>query len=1029
MTIFPNLADTSKKYLVCALLLSLAVAAGVMVACSPAGRSRSQRGGRTPIFDRSEQAARDTVAPTTAEARGEVPQGGLAPFSSAEAIASIEGIELPEIPDAGLRSDTARLSESHSDSIRRVFQSLYEAMQDSIASASVADTLRGTDSLGRADSLRPMLRPYRDSLLTDLEILEEPDVEMRTGRLNIMADTAGTKKPFLDHAVIGKARDSLVYDVRNRLVFVYGQGDLTYEDDDGSNLKADHMILNATTKEIFGVGVMDTVTGMMTRPEFIQGAANYTMDTITYNLDSKKAKIKGVATRDGEGFLLGRDLKKMPDNTVNIAHAKYTTCDNVEHPHFYIAMTKAKVIPGKKIITGPAYFVMEDVPVYFLGIPGGFFPISSGPQSGFVMPNYGEESRRGFYLRDGGYYFTFGDYADLKVTGDIYTLGSWAVRAQSNYLKRYKFAGSFSADYSRDIIGEKNGPDYQNMGNFKLLWNHRMDPKARPGTMFSASVNFATAGYSKNSATTLQDHLNTNTSSSISYSRSWMAGTTPINLTVAFQHSSSSRDTVINLTLPNISFSVGSFAPFKRRVQVGKQRWYEKITISYSMSAMNATAPNTKEYDLFTKKTLREMQNGVSHKIPIKTSFNMLGYITFSPSFNYNETWNFQRKREIYDPEIGGLVDPRDVESEFGFYRLYNWDVNGSFSTKLYVRFTPKYKPGRQGWLNAVRWVLTPTAGFTYSPDFRDPRYGMVQYVQTDSLGHFKESDKYIIGSPTMRHGPPKGSINFSLSNQIEAKVRSKKDTTGTGLVKIPLIEQLSASGSYNFLVDSLRLSTISLSLRTGNLFGNFALQLNASWDPYVVIDNGKGQPTRLDRFNVGRGKFGRIASTGWSAGYTWQSSNSAQPAMNDINSGAIVTETINPWDYSVIMEPALRRQHMVSNYYDFTIPWNFGFNYSINYSNNGLRTNVTQTLGFQGSVTLTEKWGVTFNGGFDLQKMQFTPMSVNIARNLHCWSMTFQWIPLGALKSYQFHIGVLSGMLADIKYDKQSSRYDNLMQ
>lgn len=879
------------------------------------------------------------------------------------------------------------------------------------------------------------------SRLSDLEILENPDVVMHTGNLEIVADTAHTgtgraprERAFLDHPVVGKARDSLVYDVRNRLVFVYGQGDLTYQDDQGSNLKADHMILNATTKEIFGVGQMDTTTNQLTRPEFIQGAASYTMDTITYNLDTKKAKIKGVATRDGEGFLLGRDLKKMPDNTVNIAHAKYTTCDRVDHPHFYIAMTKAKVIPGKKIITGPAYFVMEDVPVYFLGIPGGFFPISSGPQSGFIMPTYGEEARRGFYLRSGGYYFTFGDYADLALTGDIYTLGSWGLNAQSNYIKRYKFSGSLSATFNKTIIGEKGSTDYQKQNSFNIRWSHRMDPKARPGTTFSASVDFSTAGYSQNAATTMQDHLNTQTNSSISYGKTWMAGATPINLTVAFSLQTSSRDTTVSITLPNLSFSVGSFAPFKRKVQVGKLRWWEKITMSYSMTAQNSTAgrngaSGVKEYDLFTARTLRDMRNGVQHRIPIKTSFNLLGYITFSPSFNYSETWNFQRKRRIYDPEQGEEINPNLIDSELGFFRAYNWDVNGSFSTKLYVRFTPKYKAGNEGWLNAVRWVLTPTVGGTYSPDFRNPRYGFIDYVQTNETGTFTPYSPYIGNPAISMPAASRASLNFSLSNQIEAKVRSKSDTTGTGLKKIPLIEQFSASGSYNFMADSMRLSTISLTLRTGTLFKNFAIQLSAQWDPYMVIDNGRGQPQRIDKFNVGGGKFGRIASTSWSTGYTFNSSNSSQPAMNDINSGAFVEAYSNPWDPTITLEPSTRRQYMVSNYYDFTIPWNFGVNYSVNYTNNGLESKFMQTVGFQGSVTLTQKWGVTFNGGVDMERWRLTPMSVNIVRDLHCWSMTFQWIPFGMMKSYMFHIGVKSGMLADIKYDKQSSRFDNLME
>lgn len=1014
--------------------MSLVAALCIAASCSSAGRGTSPRVKRAPIFENRQQpvpererAAQTEQAEQAAHREG-FPQTGQAVLPD-----SISG-GLPAITDspgrdtACLRPFDFRLPDGDSlemaqltsgdDSVRRQLLAL---IPDSLLGAH-PDTLRaiaarhGIDIPEGMDFPGPGASPENRYAAADTAILPMPYGGMPAGEEE-------PAKAFLEAPVVGKARDSLIYDVRNRLVFVYGQGDLTYEE---NNLKADHMILNVATKEIFGVGQMDTATGLPTRPEFLQGSAAYTMDTITYNLDSKKAKIKGVATQDGEGFLLGRDLKKMPDNTVNIYQAKYTTCDRVEHPHFYIAMTKAKVIPGKKIITGPAYFVMEDVPIYFLGIPGGFFPISTGPQSGFIMPTYGEEATRGFYLRDGGYYFTFGDYADLALTGAIYTLGSWDVNARTNYIKRYKYSGNLAATYARTVVGEKNSSSYQNSGNLRLQWSHRMDPKARPGTMFSASVNFATAGYNKQATTTLNDHLNTQTNSSISYSRSWMVGSTSINLTASFNHSSNSRDSTISLTLPNISFSVGSFSPFKRKVQIGKQRWYEKITVSYSMTAQNATGSNTKERDLFSRHTLENLQNGVRHSIPIKTSFNFWGFVSFSPSFNYNEVWNFKRQFRMWDPYRGSGGAVVENDPEFGFFRTYAFDVNGSFSTKLYGMFQPKRKPGKDGWLQAVRHVMTPTVGFTYSPDFTHPRFGMQQYYQRDSLGTIASYNPNK-GNPTMSAVPARASLNFSLSNQLEMKVRSKRDSTG--LKKIPIIEQLSASGSYDFLKDSMQLSTISLTLRSGQIFKNFAIQLNAVWDPYQVVVDSRGTVIPIRKFNVGGGNFGRIASTGWSFGYTFNSSNSSQPAMNDITSGAFVGAYTNPFDPDLNLDPATRRQYMVSSYYDFSIPWNFGFNYSVNYTNNGVRKNIIQTFGFNGSVTLTPKWGVTFNGGIDLNKWQFTPMSVNVVRDLHCWSMTFQWIPIGQMKSYQFHIGIKSGMLADIKYDKQSSHFDNLLE
>ncbi len=1074
-----NLGRLTKKYLVWIALSALVVSAGVLVSCSSASKSSSSKGKRQPIFERAVEppsgAASDTpVTPVAVPAQGAMSDELIDSIRRGTPdVSSTDLGSLSEIyPDAGknlsVDSLMARVAASFPDSLSWVADYILTVPVDSLAgfidtlpenvkalmppelpnllreytagkAGALEDVRQLRDSIRRPipasvrsllpdsirglsdDSLRRFAAANGIGIPTDYDIYTDPDVVMKTGDLNIIADTARTpQKAFLEHPVFGKNQDSLVYDVKNRYIFVYGKGDLMYED---KNLKADFMILNVDTKEIYGTGVMDTVTGKMTRPEFLQAGSNpMTMDTMTYNLTSGKAKVKGVATKDGEGYLLGRELKKMPDNTINLAHGAYTTCDRIEHPHFYIAMTKAKVIPGKKIITGPAYFVMEDVPIYFLGIPGGFFPISSGPRSGFIMPTYGEESSRGFFLRDGGYYFTFGDYADLKLTGGIYTLGSWEAAAQTNYVVRYKFGGNLGLNYAKTILGEKNSADYQNSNNFKLTWSHRQDPKFHPGSTFSASVNFSTAGYNKQGATTsLNDLLNTQTNSSISYGKSWMAGSTAINLTVALSHSQNSRDSTIALTLPNISFSVGSFAPFKRKVAAGKQRWYEKITMSYSMAASNSIL--AKEYDLFTTKTVREMRNGVSHKIPIKTSFTMFrGALTFSPSLNYNENWFFKKERREWDPVEKKV---KTLDPEFGFFRMYSYNASGSFSTKLYGMYQMKKKPGKTAGLQAVRHVMTPSVGFTLAPDFRKPQYGFVDYYQSDSTGRYTQYNPYV-GSQSMSAGAPTASINFSLSNQIEMKIGSKNDSTG--VKKIPIIEQLSASGSYNFLADSMNLSNISLTLRTGNIFKNFGIQLSAVWDPYVVLDN-NGSPKRIGKYNVGHGKFGRIASTSWSFGYTFNSSQSNQPAMNNINSSNYVGAYVNPFDMENEMEPAMRRQYMVSSYYDFSIPWNFGFNYSVSYANNGIKSTVTQTLGFQGSVTLTAKWGINFNGGFDIAKRKFTPMQVSLARDLHCWSMSFQWIPIGTMKSYQFHIGVKSSMLSDLKYDKSSSRYDNLEQ
>ena len=388
-------------------------------------------------------------------------------------------------------------------------------------------------------------------------------------------DTA-QRKSFLDDVISGKNQDSLVYDLRNKTVYIYEKGDVDYQD---KNLKADFMKINMDDKIIFAYGREDTTTKTNTRPEFTDGGSTYQMDTITYNIATEKARIKGVTTQDGEGYLKGSRVKKMPDNTINIANGKYTTCD-LDHPHFYLAMTKAKTIPGKKVIVGPSYLVMEDVPIYFLGLPFGFFPTMSGRHSGFIMPTWGEEAIKGFFLRDAGYYFAFNDYMDMTVQGGFYTLGSWQASLASRYVKRYKYRGGLNFYFSKDIIGERDEPDYVNMNNFNLQWTHQQDAKFRPNSTFSASVNFSTSGYSKYGAQTINDYLNTQTNSSISYSKSW-AGT-PFSLSTNMQHSQNSQDTTVSLSFPNVVFSVSRVYPFRRKEAVGKQRWYEKISFTYS---------------------------------------------------------------------------------------------------------------------------------------------------------------------------------------------------------------------------------------------------------------------------------------------------------------------------------------------------------------------------------------------------------------------------------------------------------------
>ena len=819
---------------------------------------------------------------------------------------------------------------------------------------------------------------------------------------------------FLDGAIEGKSTDSLVYDVRNKLVYVYNEGDVTYQN---SNLKADFMRIDMTDKTVFAYGKPDSLDGkaIVTKPEFSDGSASYQMDTITYNFATEKAKIKGVATQQGDGWLVGGSVKKMPDNTINIQDGMYTTCDETDHPHFYLAMTKAKVQPGKKVITGPAYLVMEDVPIYFLGIPYGFFPINMGPKSGLLMPSYGEDGTRGFFLRDLGYYITLGDYADLAVRGGFYTLGSWEASAASRYIKRYKYSGSFNIQYSNIKTGEKGEPDYLKQSNFRVQWTHSQDAKANPGSTFSASVNFATSGYNRYSANTLNDILSTQTNSSISYSKSWTG--TPFSLSANMAISQNSSNQSISLTLPTVVFNVSRIYPFKRKEKTGKDRWYEKISMQYTGKMTNSVT--TTESEIFTKKTLENMKNGIEHSIPVSASFNVFNYINLSPSFNYNEKWFFKKVEYEWNP-MTNKVDT--MANEYGFYRLYNYSMSVSASTTVYgmYDFTKKKRDRK---IQAIRHVLTPSIGFSYTPDFGDFKYGYYKSLQRDSLGTTQTYSPYAQNAYSVPSSGRAMSMNFSLSQNLEMKVLSKRDTSG--VKKIKLIDELRISGSYNFLADSMRLSTIPISFRT-TLFGNFGINLSATLDPYRLTPDGK----RINKLFFP----GRIVSTGWSFGYTFKSRDDrSQTAINDITS--IPPEYMNPfYDPYGTMDPVLRRQYMAQTYYDFSLPWNFGFNYTVNYSVSygnyppkGYRANVSQTIGFNGSVNITPKMGVTFQGGYDIANNKLTTSSVSITRDLHCWQMSFSWIPFGYYRSWSFNIGVKAASLADLKYDKSQSRYDNM--
>lgn len=919
-------------------------------------------------------------------------------------------VSVPPPPDSTIKNPNAPSSEIDPNK-QQDFPTQDGEEHNPYDSITIETPRRGLDSIPNPharflpESMYPdsLTGARRDSLLA---VMASDTTLMDS--LNMAQDTTARERgAFLDDVISGKNRDSLVYKARDKKVFIYMEGDIDYQT---LTLKADYIEADLETKNLIAHGVPDT-TGVWSRPEFIESGQVYTSDTLFYNLDTKVGKAKHAATQEGEGYLIGRDIKKMPDNTSYVAGGMYTTCDHIDHPHFYLAMTKAKFIPGEKVIIGPSYFVLEDVPIYFPLLPFGFFPLMSGPSSGFVMPSYGEESVKGFFIRDGGYYFAINDYIDLTLLGGIYTLGSWETSAQSRYVKRYKYSGSFNARFTKDIIGDKGSSDYVNMNNFSIQWTHTQDPKARPNSTFSASVNMSSSGYSKYGSTTMNDYLNTQTNSSVSYSKTWPGK--PFSLTTRFQHSQYSRDTTISLTFPDVAFSVQRLYPFKRKNPVGRERWYEKISMQYTGAMTNSVTVH--ERDLFTEEMFKNMKSGIKHTVPVSTSFNLFNYLNISPSFNYNENWYFRKIERAYDPETKSSMP---TDTTYGFYRAYNYSVSLSASTKLYGMFQFKNEEAK---IKAIRHVFTPTISGSWAPDFGDLKYGFYKNIQTDSLGTVGVYSPLDGNAYSVPGRGKSAALSFSLSNNLEMKVRSDRDTTGER--KIKLIDELRFSGSYNFLADSMNLSTIAASFRT-TLVKNLGLNVNATFDPYAVDEKGN----RYNRFAIRDGKLARLTSASTSFGYSFNSSKGAPGAINDINSSGAYTGPEDDYlNQQGITDPTMRRLMMTGQYYDFDIPWNLGFSYSFSYNNNGRTKNVTQSLSFNGSVTPTPKWGVNFSGGYDFEKNKLTPGVVSINRDLHCWTMSLSWVPVGYRKSWSFTIRVKSAVLQDLKYDKRNSNYDNI--
>lgn len=903
-------------------------------------------------------------------------------------------------------------------SLFALFASEAFGVRSYIATDRSQDTLSGV--------ARPQVAAVMDSLYRDSTSMPTKD---------------SSKKKFLDAPIYGKSSDSLVYNVKNKTINMYGQGDVKYEK---VGLQADYIKMGTQTKLIEAKGRVDTtLAGRIAspkggvapqmgsgsnlgsgsknsqgynRPVFKEGDTNYEIDSMVYNMDTRKAFIKGVNTKDGEGFLYGGEIKKMQDNVIHMHNGRYTTCD-ADCPHFYLQMTKGTVT-DKKTVFGPAYMVFEDVPLYFLGLPFGFFPKMSERNSGFIIPEVGEEVIKGFFVRNGGYYFVINDYVDAKLTAGIYTLGSWQINAASNYVKKYKFAGSLNFDYAADVLGEIGSTDYVDQRNLRINWQHRTDPKATPGSSFNASVNFSTSSYNKYNAQNMNDYLNTQSNSSIAYQKSW-AGT-PFALTINGNLSQEMRDTVYQFNLPALTFNVNRITPFRRKSAVGKERWYEKISFTYNLTAQNNTG-RVKERDLFAQKMFDNMTYAAKHTIPMSATFSVLSYLNITPNVGYNERWYFRRINRQWDEDKKAVVA---ADTTRGFYRVYDYSPSVSMETSLYGMYTVGKNAAVKFW-----HVMRPSVSFSYNPGFGQ-FYETIQTNDPTKPYTYSPYASEMYGVPGRERG---GNIGFSLNNTLEVKVPSEADTTG--FKKFKIFERFNISSSYNLAADSLNLAPFVVSVGAPLPLGksnNISLQANMSFDPYSV--NEKGQ--RINRFAIRDGKLLRLTSFSTGLSYSFKSKDSknnpntsaVNNPQNNRNMQATVEQNKGFFEDSQQGPSQVELAHIAANqYYDFSIPWSLSLNWVFSYNNNGSSISRTNTLGFNGNMNVTPKWAVSFGAGYDFQMKKITPGTVQITRDLHCWQMSFSWVPVGFRQSWSFSIRAKSSMLSDLlKWDKNNSFLDN---
>ena len=801
------------------------------------------------------------------------------------------------------------------------------------------------------------------------------------------------KKAVLDARIDYSAEDSLTFFLDNKDVFLYNKAKIDY---DKMKLESGFMTVNFDTKTLFAEGVKDSTDTITQAPIFKEGNAEYKSKELKYNFDTKQGLISNVFTKESDGYLHGEKVKKKDDRTMYISSGMFTTCDNEDHPHFGISFSKAKAITDDKIVTGPAWFSLMEIPLP-VGIPFAYFPFTDGKKSGFLMPSYGNAANRGYYLRNIGWYFAINDYIDLALRGDIYTNLSYALNISSSYVKRYKYRGSIEFRYEDNHTGLKNTPSYSSSSDFKFRWTHSQEAKSHPYRTFSANVNLVSSKFNQYT-TNVSDYFNNTTTSSIAFStRFGSAWSFTANLGESYNINSGA----ISLDLPSMTLSSIQFYPFRKKKSSGKRKWYEDISFSYRANLINTI--DTYDSLLTSSDLIKNFRNGIMHSIPISSNVKILKHLNWTNSISYTERWYTNSISKTYNPE----TDLIDKDTIYGFIANRNANFTSSINTRLYGMFTFK-----KGFIKAVRHVINPSISFNYTPDFSEPSLGFYDFY-TDKEGkrvYYSKTENGVFGSPPQGAS---GVISFSLGNNLEMKVPDKNDTV-EGMRKIVLLEAFNISSGYDLARDSVNWQPLRLTART-TLFKKLLINFSAAYTPYVLDSN--GVLTNQLLWDKERRLFKKQNSQ-WTLNMSW-----------NLNSKADHSQTTGDYHSPTEMQysPFSNPNEILSEHVDFSIPWNLtlGVNYSrlSSYivSIAGYQTNQSATLTARGDLNLTSKWKIGFSSGYDFINKDFTYTSIDFYRDLHCWEMRMNWIPFGPRQGWNFSISVKAPMLQDLKYEKRN--------